>query len=418
MGTMLQDLASLEQSVRKHVAEVTVTDIHTHLFPPAHGNLLLWGLDELLTYHYLLAELFTVAPRSLTPEAFYKLSRRQQADLVWKHLFVDHSPLSEAARGVVTALKLLGPDVARRNPDGLRQWFDAQNIDSYIQHVFQTANIDYAVMTNSPFIAGEYEFWLKGAPCPDFLKTALRIDTLMLDWQTAAAAMEAQGYYVADSPDAKSFSESRRFLKDWARRIKPLYMAASLPPDFTYPADTPACRILNETILPVAAELGLPFAMMIGVRRGVNPMLADGGDGLGQSNLETVGNLCAKHSNLKFLCTTVSRADQHELCALARLFSNLHIFGCWWYCNTPSAIRDITSMRLELLDTAFTFQHSDARVLDQLIYKWAHSRQILADVLTEKYRDLFNSGWRPTDAEIHRDVRSICGGSFAEFLAR
>jgi hypothetical protein len=27
-------------------------DIHTHLYPPAFGKVGLWGIDELLTYHY------------------------------------------------------------------------------------------------------------------------------------------------------------------------------------------------------------------------------------------------------------------------------------------------------------------------------------------------------------------------------
>ena len=36
-------------------------DIHTHLFAPAFGKIGLWGIDELVTYHYLEAELFRSA---------------------------------------------------------------------------------------------------------------------------------------------------------------------------------------------------------------------------------------------------------------------------------------------------------------------------------------------------------------------
>lgn len=43
--------------------QVQVVDLHTHLFPPSHGRLMLWGIDELLTYHYLIAEFFQTAPR-------------------------------------------------------------------------------------------------------------------------------------------------------------------------------------------------------------------------------------------------------------------------------------------------------------------------------------------------------------------
>jgi hypothetical protein len=35
------------------IAEVSgapVIDLHTHLLPPSHGALCLWGIDELLTY--------------------------------------------------------------------------------------------------------------------------------------------------------------------------------------------------------------------------------------------------------------------------------------------------------------------------------------------------------------------------------
>jgi hypothetical protein len=30
-------------------------------------------------------------------------------------------------------------------------------------------------------------------------------------------------------------------------------------------------------------------------------------------------------------------------------------------------------MRLEMLGSAFTSQHSDSRVLEHLVYKWSHS---------------------------------------------
>jgi hypothetical protein len=70
-----------------------------------------------------------------------------------------------------------------------------------------------------------------------------------------------------------------------------------------------------------------------------------------------------------------------------------------------------------LLGTSFTFQHSDSRVLDQLIYKWRHSRKVLCECLNAAYSRLEDSGWPVTDDEISRDVRLLLGGSFQEFLA-
>jgi hypothetical protein len=55
-------------------------------------------------------------------------------------------------------------------------------------------------------------------------------------------------------------------------------------------------------------------------------------------------------------------------------------------------------------------QHSDARVLDQLIYKWSHSRKVIAEVLGEKYFDIAGAGWPVTEADIKRDVSRILGG--------
>ena len=116
--------------------------------------------------------------------------------------------------------------------------------------------------------------------------------------------------------------------------------------------------------------------------------------------------------------TVLSRENQHELCVIARKFRNLHIFGCWWFTNIPSVIEEMTRMRLELLGLSVTPQHSDARVLDQILYKWEHSRRVIAKVLVDKYADLAATGWEPTPAEIARDVKDLFGGAFEAFCAR
>jgi len=415
--TQLNDPAALESAVRDAVANTTVTDIHTHLFSPAHGDLLLWNIDELLTYHYLVAELFTVAPRSITTEDFWKLSKREQADLVWEHVFLQHGALSEACRGVITTMNALGLDVAGRDLASIRAWFDAQNADDYLEQVFQTANIDYAVMTNNPFKGEEVACWEADLPVPDRLKTALRIDDLLVNWPVAAEMM-AGGYKTRAKCDAAGRAEAKRFVESWVDRIEPLYMAASLGPDFGYPSKADHTLVLDEVLIPVAVDRGLPIALMTGVKKAMNPSLGDGGDGVGTADVDAVANLCAKNPDAKFICTMLSRVNQHELCVVARKFGNLHVEGCWWFCNNPSIIEEMTRMRLELLGTAFTAQHSDARVLDQLIYKWSHTRTILADVMVDKYRDQFLAGWRPTTDEVARDVRALLGGSFEAFLAK
>ena len=75
-------------------------------------------------------------------------------------------------------------------------------------------------------------------------------------------------------------------------------------------------------------------------------------------------------------------------------------------------------MRLELLGTSFTPQHSDARILDQLVYKWTHSREIIADALTDKYQKAMQAGWRVKKKDIQRDVKDLFGGAFRRFVGR
>jgi hypothetical protein len=111
----------------------------------------------------------------------------------------------------------------------------------------------------------------------------------------------------------------------------------------------------------------------------------------------------------------LARENQHELCVLARKFRNLHIFGCWWFTNVPEIINEMTRMRLELIGLSVTPQHSDARVLDQVIYKWTHSRRIIAQILVEKYADLAHTGWQISREEVQRDVKDLFGGAFERF---
>lgn len=103
--------------VKSEVANADIIDLHTHLLPSTHGMLHLRGIDELLTYHYLIAEYFLTAPVAVTPEVLYKKTKQKQAEIVWQALFVDRSPMSEATRGVCTVLQRLGLGEALRRKD-------------------------------------------------------------------------------------------------------------------------------------------------------------------------------------------------------------------------------------------------------------------------------------------------------------
>jgi hypothetical protein len=251
----------------------------------------------------------------------------------------------------------------------------------------------------------------------------LRIDPLLRSWPTAVGKLNEWGFKVSEEISSATIEEVRRFLREWIDKQKAIYLAVSLPPDFRYPTGSNPIEVAGQTILekavlPVCVERGLPFAMMIGSRLRVNPALGDAGDMCGKSDILAVVNLCREFPQNKFFVTMLARENQHELCVAARKFGNLMIFGCWWFLNNPSLIEEIERMRIELLGTSFIPQHSDARVLDQLIYKWHHSRRIIANVLTDKYSDLLDTGRRVTREDIDRDVRLMLKDNFLSFLSR
>ena len=421
----------MRAAVAEAVARAPVVDLHTHLYPPAFGTptpgrgplpadphgLMLWGVDALLTYHYLVAEVFRVVPPEQMPyDRFWRMGIPERADHVWRHLFVERSPVSEACRGVVTTLARLGLDPAEKDLARYRAWFAAQDPQTWPGRVLDLAGVESAAMTNNVFDDVERGHWLAGVGRDERFPAVVRLDPLVVDWPAAARRLAGWGYGVAGDAGAGDLGHVRQFLGDWIDRTAAIYCAASLPPTFRFPADSAGVRVLTGAVLPVCRERGLPLALMIGARRAVNPSLRDAGDASGSADVAAIGDLCAAFPDNRFLVTLLARENQHELAVIARKFPNLLIFGCWWFLNTPSLVEEITRMRLDLLGLGFVPQHSDARVWGQLIYKWDHSRAVLGRVLGDRYADLHAAGWPVTEEAVTRDVKRLFGGNFREFL--
>ena len=179
-------------AVDRAMARAKITDIHTHLYAPCFGDLLAWGVDELLTYHYLIAEFFRQS--DMPYEAYWALSRKEQADAIWKALFLDSSPVSEACRGVVTVLHALGLDVGGRDLASYRKFFASQSREDYIGVVFKKAGLRDCVMTNDPFDDVERPVWLNGYKEDARFKAALRIDPVLLGWAKSWKRLQDWGY--------------------------------------------------------------------------------------------------------------------------------------------------------------------------------------------------------------------------------
>ena len=411
----LVPLGQIEEVVREVLSTTPFIDIHTHLFMPSLGKLGLWGIDELLTYHYLEAELFRFSP--IRPEAYWSLDKRQQADLIWKTLFLENAPISEATRGVVAVLSAFGLNTRAASLHEARDFFAGREIRSHIRQVFALAGISEVVMTNDPLDPEEAALWEKGAEPDGQFHAVLRLDRILDRWAEHWSVLAAKGYRVALQLDRGVLNEVRRFLSDWVARMKPVYMACSLPDTFAFPEDSARGRLIAEAVLPVCREHHLPLSLMIGVRRQVNPALRLGGDGAGKADLHAVENLCFRYSENRFLVSILSRENQHELCVYARKFGNLLPFGCWWFLNNPSVVEEITRERIEMLGASFVPQHSDARVLEQVIYKWRNTRRTLEPILANTYRLLAADGWPLTHGDIQSGVTRMFQENFQRFIA-
>src|SRR5712691_5040298 len=165
----------IRSAVEEVLAETLFIDIHTHLFSPAFGKLGLWGIDELLTYHYLEAEFFRSS--NTTPGEYWKLSKRERADAIWRALFVENSPISESTRGIVAVLNAFDLPTDASGLEEARIFFAAQPLEEHIRRVLEIAGVSSVVMTNDPLDPDELPVWLNGGQDHAQFHALLRLET-------------------------------------------------------------------------------------------------------------------------------------------------------------------------------------------------------------------------------------------------
>jgi len=169
-------------------------------------------------------------------------------------------------------------------------------------------------------------------------------------------------------------------------------------------------------ILNWLGSKNLPLSLMLGVKRSVNKNFGMAGDGVGEIDLKDLSKLCNLYQENKFLVTALPLNSQYELTVLARKHPNLKIFGFWWFMNQPSIIEPVLKMRIDLLGLSFIPQHSDARITDQLIYKWFNFKSVLKKVMTEYYLKLQLNNFPITEEIIYRDITNLLKSNAVNFL--
>ena len=155
--------------------------------------------------------------------------------------------------------------------------------------------------------------------------------------------------------------------------------------------------------------------ILIGVKRGVNRNFKEGGDGIGDEDCTVIESIVAQNPDINFLVTHLSDISQYKLIVLSRKFSNLKLFGFWWFLNQKKMIKNILDQKINLLGLNFIAQHSDARVYEQLIYKWINFKEILSEIFYEKYILLQNDGFKISENQIVKDMNKILNPSLENF---
>lgn len=410
----ISTMPTLQYVVSKAVDNTPLTDMHTHIYPLAFRPFFRYGIDELLSYHYLVAEFFRNSPMSY--EAFFAKPPSEQAEAIWNTLFINDIPVSEATKSLITIFKRLGLEVNRKDLGYFRAWFEKQDPAAYLTQVLKLANVETVIMNNNPLNDAERAIWEAGyEPDPRF-RASLRVDDIVEKWDETQPKLKTLGYAVTPELNEETFAEVRRYITDWARKTDSVYIAASLLHDFSMFDGSDATRLIESCVIPVCRDTNLPFVLMLGTKKGTNPFLGASGDSLGKTDMDSIEYLCAKYPKNKFMITMLSYQQQNDLAVLASKFRNLMVFGCWWFLNNPSIVESITKFRLELLGSTFIPQHSDSKILEHMISKWDHFKRVLTQVLIEKYRDLMTWGYTLTDVQVQNEVKQLLSGNFWNFV--
>tara|TARA_B100000686_G_scaffold352165_1_gene453210 strand:+ start:2555 stop:3751 length:1197 start_codon:yes stop_codon:yes gene_type:complete len=387
----------ISKYLKDTINSTSIFDCHTHLFPPEHKNYYLSGLENILNYHYLIAELLTIAGTST--KEFYSLEHSKRANLIWDELFQKRTPMSESCKGVITTLNHFNISIKNKNYYEIDKELKSKNYSD--KDILNICNINSLVMTNNPFDDEEWSLFERNDWDRNIYLSSMRLDNLLND---------------SDSLIKKKFENNQSiisFLEKCYNQSKPVYAAISAS---TNEFKQLLKNNLWKEILTWLNNKKLPLSLMLGVKRAINKDFGLAGDGIGDIDLKDLSKLCNSHPNNKFFVTCLSLNDQHELTVLVRKHPNLKMFGFWWFMNQPSLIEQMLKMRIDMLGLSIIPQHSDARVTDQLIYKWSKFKKILHKVLLEYYVDLNENNYEIDLEVIKNDISNLLNNNAKNFL--
>ena len=372
----------------KFVNSTPIFDIHTHLFPSKFKKFYNVGLVKLLNYHYLKAELFSLGKIKI--DNFNKLNDNSKAKIIWNNLFLNRYPLSTATQGVLKILRVYGVNDVNQKFEKILKITNENQLSE--DDIFKITNIKQVVMTNNPFDKKE-RFILNSNKDSNYLPS-IRIDDLFVDHKS-----NRQIYSLKSLEDNERLKKIINEIQSIIRLNKPSYFSLSSENFDEFKND----QFFN-IFFRLLRKSNTPMMLLIGVKRGVNKLYNDAGDGIGILNLDNLEKILRNFPKNKFLVSCLDFKDQFRLNVLARKFQNLKIVGFWWFNNNESIIENLLKQRFELLGDNFILQHSDARILDQLVYKWLDFKSIYIKVMVQKCHKLLSHGYKIKTIDLEKKI--------------
>jgi hypothetical protein len=359
------------------------------------------GLDALLTSPAVLDEFFRRRAR-LNPAAgngtdedrLRALAPAELADLVWRRLFLDRQPLSEATRIILTTLGLFGIDLSSRNLREVREQFDAIPLAERWERALRLANLE-TVLVSADVSATKREDGpvnrRSGFPL------ALSLSRLFREWREAAKKLRRLGFDVKSKIDNFSAMELRRFLAGEVECRKPVALSLDWPEEGELDGGD-AVRLIREAVLPLCREGNLAF------------LLAPGPGGLRPPAF------WAEVSDIRFLVFSGGRGDDWIPAPGMARARNVLPCGPDRPLSHPAGLAGFFASHLETFGSDFHACHSGAVLPEELAGSWAHLRWTLGKALLHRYEEVWRTGWRFSESEIGEDVKAILGGNAMAFL--
>jgi glucuronate isomerase len=390
----VQDLA---QRLFDEIRQIRLIDPHTHIVPTSPAST---SLVDLFGYHY-----FTELAHSagLSKERIQQARGADLVELLLTNLegvtnTVQYSWLVEIAQ------TFLGEAGSVIDPRQARDLFERSTKfmaqPDWGAMVFEQTNLDALFLTN------DFDDPLEGFDTRRFIP-CLRTDELVFKLHEPRV-QERWGSATGVEPTRWDDGLARlfqRFVEKGARAC-----AISLPPDFSPirpdrgaavraidavlrgDADEESGRTASHAIFFSIAdrceEFGLPFDLMIGVRRGVYEQGVYQGQDLfdQRTSLDQFRRLFNDKPRVVFPVSVLTHGQNQELASFAWIFPNVVTSGHWWYANVPTYIEADTRARLEAVPaTKQIGYYSDAYKLEFILPKFNMYRRCLARVLAQDF---------------------------------